>query len=67
MLKYTNKKINPYKLYASLTAMVYCLKIINPESTFKSQLLALLKDCPKEQLKEMGFPKGWEQETFWKY
>lgn len=63
----TNKKINPYKLYASLTAMVYCLKIINPESTFKSQLLALLKDCPKEQLKEMGFPKGWEQETFWKY
>lgn len=62
----TNKNINPYKLYASLSAMLYCMQIINPESTFKSQLLALLQQYPKEQLKEMGFPKNWEQENFWK-
>lgn len=61
----TNKNINPYKLYASLVAMVYCMQIINPENSFKSQLIDLLKNCPKGQLKEMGFPKNWEQETFW--
>ncbi len=62
----TNKNINPYKLYASLVAMKYCMEIINPESTFKKQLVLLLNDCPRGQLKEMGFPKDWQQETFWK-
>ena len=61
-----NKNINPYKLYATLAAMVYCVQIINPENSFKERLIALIKNCPKDQLKEMGFPKEWEQETFWR-
>lgn len=61
----TNKNINPYKLYASLSAMLYCMQIINPENTFKSELLALIQQYPKEQLKEMGFPKNWQHEVFW--
>lgn len=60
-----NKKIYPYKLYASLCAMVYVNGIIAPESVFKNNLLELLESCPKEQFKEMGFPKNWEQEKFW--
>lgn len=61
----TNKNINPYKLYATLVAMVYCMEIINPESNFKTALLALLEECPGAQLKEIGFPKNWKEESFW--
>lgn len=60
-----NKNIIPYKLYATLSAMLYCMKIINPESTFQKQLISLLQVCPNGQLKEMGFPKDWEKEAFW--
>jgi abortive infection bacteriophage resistance protein len=61
-----NKEVYPYKLYASLAAMVYVISIIAPESTFKKSLIVLLKTCPTGQLKEMGFPKKWEDEKFWK-
>lgn len=60
-----NKQIYPYKLYASLSAMVYVTNIIAPESVFKENLLDLLKSCPKGQLKEMGFPINWGQDKFW--
>lgn len=62
----SNKKIYPYKLYASLCAMTYVLNIINPESTFKKQLIELLASCPHGQLKEMGFPDNWQAENFWR-
>jgi hypothetical protein len=45
--------------------MMYVLKLINPEGTFKYQLLELLKTCPNGQLKEMGFPAKWQDEKFW--
>lgn len=61
----TNKGIYPYKLYASISAMVYVISIINPESTFKGQFLELIESCPNGQLKEMGFPKDWRDEMFW--
>lgn len=61
-----NKSIYPYKLYASLCAMVYIISIINRESTFKQQLLELVSNCPQGQLKEMGFPRDWKNENFWK-
>lgn len=60
-----NTKFYPYKLYASLVVINYILSVINPESSFKSDLLSLLKSCPMGQLKEMGFPKNWNQEKFW--
>lgn len=60
-----NRRVYPYKLYASLSAMVYINSIIAPESEFKNNLLELLNTCPNGQLKEMGFPKNWKQEPFW--
>ena len=57
--------IYPYKLYATLVAMLYCMEIINPETNFKKELLILLDDCPATQLKEIGFPKNWKEESFW--
>lgn len=60
-----NKNIYPYKLYASLSAMIYILNIISPKSLFKCNLLQLLQSCPPNQLKEMGFPKNWKNEPIW--
>lgn len=60
-----NKEIYPYKLYASLCAMVYIINIVAPESVFKKNIIELVSTCPAGQLKEMGFPNNWKQEKFW--
>jgi hypothetical protein len=41
------------------------LNIISPEHGFKNNLLDLMKICPMMQEKEIGFPKGWQQEKLW--
>ena len=61
-----NKIILPYKMYASLCCIKYVLDIISPGNTFKERLLELMSTCPLAQEKEMGFPKNWKQEQFWK-
>lgn len=61
-----NKNIYPYKLYSSLCAMVYIINIINPDSFFKNKLKDLINTFPRNQEKSMGFPKGWQEEDFWK-
>src|SRR5690606_30341373 len=59
------KAIYPYKLYSALCAIVYLMEVISPKSTFKATLVELIVQCPKGQLKEMGFPKDWKNEKFW--
>ena len=61
-----NKRLYPYKLYPALCAMMYIINIINPTSTFKNRLMALINTCPNGQLKEMGFPQDWRTENFWR-
>jgi abortive infection bacteriophage resistance protein len=61
-----NKHILEYKLYAYLCAIQYILNIISPEHSFKSNLIALMRNCPLAQEKEMGFPNNWKLEQFWK-
>ena len=41
-----------------------CFSIYN--AIFKDNLLALMNNCPLAQEKEMGFPKNWNLEQFWK-
>jgi abortive infection bacteriophage resistance protein len=61
-----NKNIRPYKVYNYISAINYILNIISPGHHFKANLVALMKDCPLAQEKEMGFPKHWENENYWK-
>lgn len=61
-----NKMILPYKMYASLCCIKYVLDIISPGNTFKERLLELMNTCPLAQEKEMGFPKNWKNDPFWK-
>lgn len=60
-----NKKVLPYKIYASLCCMKYILDIISPNNSFKERLKTLMETCPLAQEKEMGFPKDWKEESFW--
>ena len=61
-----NTNVLPYKVYAALTCMSYVLDIIHPESDFKGKVREILGTCPRGQLKEMGVPKNWQEEQFWK-
>lgn len=61
----TDKHLLPYKLYAGLSAMLYILQIINPESTFKQELLRILQNGSPAQYKEMGFTTHWKNEKLW--
>ncbi len=55
------------KLFAYISVILYMLQIISPDSSFKSNLIQLLKDRPKlVKLKDMGFPSKWEDFTLWK-
>ena len=55
----------PYKIYAYASATQYILNIISPCHSFKNDLSKLMEDCPLAQEKEMGFPEGWKETTFW--
>ena len=60
-----NKNILPYKVYSYITAINYILNIISPGHHFKANVLALMKNCPLAQEKEMGFPANWKAENYW--
>lgn len=55
----------PNKLYATLCAVKYMLDRIEAENQFTESLSRLLDDCPFEQYKEMGFPRGWQKNRIW--
>lgn len=61
----TNRNILLYKVYAYICCMQYVLNIISPGHEFKNNLVALMKNCPMLQEKEMGFPKDWQNEKIW--
>ena len=61
----SDKQIHTNKLYATLCCMQYILNCISPDSEFCSNLKLLMKDCPLNQEKEMGFPAEWHKEKLW--
>jgi abortive infection bacteriophage resistance protein len=58
-------QIYPNKVYAIICCIVYLLNQINTENSFKNNLIDLLKNCPINQEKEMGFPKDWKTRDIW--
>lgn len=61
-----DKTILKYKIYAAMACIQYILNIISPTCGFKNKLLELMNDCPHANEKEMGFPKNWQDDPFWK-
>jgi abortive infection bacteriophage resistance protein len=60
-----NKRVHANKLYAQLICMLYILHIISPGHQFIERLKHLVSNCPQVDLREMGFPEGWENEPIW--
>ncbi len=58
--------IRPMKLYAQLCTLLYIEQHITPNSCIKDKLLHLLKAYPQANRRQMGFPRGWEDEPLWK-
>jgi len=58
-------RIYPNKLYASICCIYYIVKIISPQSDFKTKLIELIDSCHMVDLKEMGFPANWKTEPLW--
>lgn len=57
--------IRPMKIYAQLCTMLYLEQNISPNSQIKDKLLDLLRTYP-HATRQMGFPRGWENEPLWK-
>ena len=57
--------VRPMKLYAHLCTLLYLEQSIVPNSDIKDRLLNLLKTYPYISTKQMGFPRGWENEPLW--
>lgn len=54
------------KLYYFLCMLDYMLQTVNPTSSFKRRLKALLEEYKHVvSLPAMGFPQSWEQEKMW--
>lgn len=53
------------RLYNSLVLIRYLLQQVDPTSTWKTDLLALLATHPTGDLRAMGFPTHWEQRPLW--
>lgn len=58
--------INNNRMYYLLSMIIYFMNTINPNHRVKEKFLDLLKLYPLIDIKSMGFPNGWEEETLWK-
>ena len=54
------------KLYAQLCCITYLQNSIHPNNSFKQKLIALLETHPNVDVKAMGFPANWREESLWK-
>ncbi|MFO0815930.1 MAG: Abi family protein [Gemmatales bacterium] len=53
------------KTFALLSVARYCLKIIAPQSGWRTRLQQLLDTYPNVPLTGMGFPKNWQESPIW--
>lgn len=62
----SDRGIYTNKLYAILCCMLYILSIIRPHGEYKERIRSFVKTCPLNQLNDMGFPRDWEHDQFWR-
>lgn len=62
----TNTSVPNNRAYFILSMINYLLQTVNPNNTFKNRFRDLLAKYPNIDVKAMGFPLNWDQETLWK-
>lgn len=55
----------PAKLYNTIVMLVFLLQQVEPGSTWKDEMKALLAAHPTTDLTAMGFPGHWDQRPLW--
>jgi abortive infection bacteriophage resistance protein len=56
------------RLYSVLCILVYLLKVISPNSSWRDRLREMIDQfpiIPQLSISEMGFPKDWKSHDFW--
>jgi len=59
--------LNNNSTYYLMSMIIYLLKTINPENTFKEKFYQLLKKYKSVDVKAMGFPSDWKTEELWNW
>ncbi|MBK7761340.1 MAG: hypothetical protein IPI35_34025 [Deltaproteobacteria bacterium] len=52
-------------LYNYLVVLAFILNHLNPKSTWRARLVALVSERTPDQLKRMAFPADWHQRNVW--
>ncbi len=53
------------RLYNSLVALGYLIKIVAPDSEWRQNLISLIDAHPLADASDMGFPETWRDLPFW--
>jgi abortive infection bacteriophage resistance protein len=59
------EEIDVNTLYSALCCMQFLIRIINPRSKFKNNLLKLVDESPFINLQRIGFTTNWREEPIW--
>jgi abortive infection bacteriophage resistance protein len=61
-----NTDLENDKVYFLLSMILYLIQTINPKNSITSRFKSLLVKYPNVDVKAMGFPDNWVEETLWK-
>ena len=61
-----NREIENDKVYFLLCMILYLIQTINPKNSITSRFKSLLAKYPNIDVKAMGFPDNWEEESLWR-
>jgi abortive infection bacteriophage resistance protein len=61
----SNIQFDNTRLYGFLSAMLYLLKTIDPQTTFSQDFKKLLSQFPEMTPFRLGFPNNWDTEPLW--
>jgi abortive infection bacteriophage resistance protein len=54
------------RIYFRICIIRYLLFSVSPNNTFTQKLLSLLAEYPTIDIRAMGFPADWRNESLWK-
>lgn len=58
--KFKEYNLNQHTIFSSILITIKLIKVINPNSTWKTRLQELVLSSPEIQIEKMGFPENWE-------
>lgn len=63
---FINLAENEHSLYHITSCLLYVLNKVSKGHSLKEKIIQLIEDSPYIDLKEMGFPEDWREQSIWK-